>query len=402
MSGPVRYESFVSRASFLSRADLRVAGPADLAVASPADPTVAADPTIVPILAGPIPPLPTPSAPAGSEPAPEPDPSCLDDPLCMTILDVTGSEWFAEGSYYILIKPLRIILILLIAVLVRYLLHRTIRRLVRTTSEGSIPAVLRPLRERVPTGPESTTAVVPERRRQRAEAIGSVLRSLVTAVVFGVAVLLVLDELSFNLAPLLASAGIAGLALGFGAQTLVKDLLAGLFMLLEDQYGVGDTVDLGEATGVVEAVGLRITTVRDARGVLWYIRNGEIIRVGNKSQGWAMVIIDMPVGFASTEEATSVLRTAAESLAMDPQLAPQIVEPPEVLGVEQVTVDGAVIRTVAKTTAEGQFPVARELRRRLTEALQNSGIAASIAAARMFPRPAAPTDRSETGQGGAT
>ena len=138
------------------------------------------------------------------------------------------------------------------------------------------------------------------------------------------------------------------MALGFGAQSLVKDLIAGLFMLIEDQYGVGDTVDLGEATGVVESVGLRVTTVRDGRGVLWYIRNGEIIRVGNKSQGWALVVVDLPIGFAGTEEATAVLRTAAASVAMDPELAPEIVEPPEVLGVEQITVDGAVIRTVVE------------------------------------------------------
>ena len=132
-----------------------------------------------------------------------------------------------------------------------------------------------------------------------------------TAFVFGIALLMVLGEFGFDLAPLLASAGIAGVALGFGAQSLVKDLIAGLFMLIEDQYGVGDNVDLGEAIGVVEAVGLRVTTVRDGRGVLWYIRNGEIIRVGNKSQGWALVVVDLPIGFASTEEATAVLRTAA-------------------------------------------------------------------------------------------
>ena len=161
-------------------------------------------------------------------------------------------------------------------------------------------------------------------------------------------------------------------------------------MLLEDQYGVGDTVDLGEATGVVEAVGLRITTVRDARGVLWYVRNGEIIRVGNKSQGWAMVMIDMPIGFADTEEATAVLRTAAAAADEDPELAAHFVEPPEVLGVEQVTVDGAVIRTIAKTTADGQFVAGRELRRRLTEALEDAGITAKIAATRMFPRPPTP------------
>jgi small conductance mechanosensitive channel len=318
--------------------------------------------------------------------------------VCNLVWKASGSTWFAEGSYYILVKPLRIISILLIALLARYLLHRTINRLVRTTAEGSVPTILKPLRERIPTATPDPAVVVPERRRQRAEAIGSVLRSLVTAVIFSIAVLLVLGELNFNLAPLLASAGIAGVAIGFGAQTLVKDLIAGLFMLLEDQYGVGDVVDLGEATGVVEAVGLRITTVRDGHGVLWYIRNGEIIRVGNKSQGWAMVVIDMPIGFAGTEEATAVLRTAAESVAMDPELATEIVEPPEVLGVEQVTVDGAVIRTIAKTTADGQVPVGRELRRRLAEALENSGITARIAASRMYPRPSAPSGSGEAGR----
>ena len=161
-------------------------------------------------------------------------------------------------------------------------------------------------------------------------------------------------------------------------------------MLLEDQYGVGDTVDLGEATGVVESVGLRITTVRDARGVLWYIRNGEIVRVGNKSQGWAMVVIDIPIGFVNSEQAMAVLREAAEAVAKEPEHQTEFLEPPDVVGVEQLTVDGAVIRTIAKTTADGQVTVQRELRRALTEALENSGISERIAASRLLPRSAVP------------
>jgi small-conductance mechanosensitive channel len=332
---------------------------------------------------------------------PVPSASCLDDTLCNRVYDLTGSAWLAEGSYWILLKPLRILIILAVAVAVRYVLHRAIDRLVHTTGRRAVPAILKPLRERVPTAAADPAAVYPERRRQRAEAIGSVLRSMVTAVVFSIALLTILSELSFDLAPLLASAGIAGLALGFGAQTLVKDLLAGLFMLLEDQYGVGDTVDLGEATGVVEAVGLRITTVRDGQGVLWYIRNGEIIRVGNKSQGWAMIMVDMPIGFARTDEAIDVLREATAAVAADPAVAESFVEPPEVLGVEQVTIDGTVIRTVAKTTPEGQYLAVRELRRRQTEALEEAGITARLAAARTFPRPAAPAS-GETGQAGPT
>ncbi|QGN50705.1 mechanosensitive ion channel [Micromonospora sp. WMMC415] len=341
------------------------------------------------------------SAAPTSAPEGTPSPECLDETVCRGAWELTGSVWFAEGSYWILIKPLRIALILLLAVAARWLVHRTIKRLVRTTSEAGVPTMLRPLRERIPTAPTEPGEFIPERRRQRAEAIGSVLRSLATAFIFGIALLMVLKEFSFDLAPLLASAGIAGVALGFGAQSLVKDLIAGLFMLIEDQYGVGDTVDLGEATGVVESVGLRVTTVRDGRGVLWYIRNGEIIRVGNKSQGWALVVVDLPIGFASTEEATAVLRTAAASVALDPELAPEIVEAPEVLGVEQMTVEGAVIRTVVKTTADGQFAVGRELRRRLAEALENSGITAKIAAARLYPGLPARAP-GETGVGGAT
>ncbi|MFY1636822.1 mechanosensitive ion channel family protein [Solwaraspora sp. WMMB335] len=334
-----------------------------------------------------------------AEPQPSASPECPgEDPLCNQVYEWTGLDWLAEGSFYLLVKPVRIVLILLAAVVLRHLLHRAIRRLVTSTSTVSDPAILRPLRERAPAG---GNGVLLQRRRQRAEAIGSVLRSLVSAVVFALAVLLVLSELSFNLAPLLASAGIAGLALGFGAQSLVKDLIAGLFMLLEDQYGVGDTVDLGEATGVVESVGLRITTVRDARGVLWYIRNGEIIRVGNKSQGWAMVVVDMPIGFADTEQATTVLRDAALAVAADPELAEHFVEPPDVLGVEQITIDGAVLRTVAKTTAEGQFVVGRQLRRQLAAALHTSGISAQIVAGRMFiARPGG--EQESAGSGGAT
>jgi small conductance mechanosensitive channel len=305
------------------------------------------------------------------------------------VLEWTNNQWLANSSYVLIVKPLRIIGIILAAIVIRWLLHRAIRRLTATGSRTAMPALLKPLKERAaPTAEQGQ--FIPERRRQRAEAIGSVLRSFVTAVVFTMAALLVMGELGFNLGPLLASAGIVGIALGFGAQSLVKDLIAGLFMLLEDQYGVGDTVDLGEATGVVETVGLRITTVRDARGVLWYIRNGEIIRVGNKSQGWALVVIDIPIGFVSSEQAIAVLRSAAQSVAGDPAHETAFLEAPDVVGVEQMTVDGAVIRTIAKTTAEGQIAVQRELRRALTEALENSGLSAQIAAGRLGPRPAIP------------
>ena len=343
----------------------------------------------------PLAPTPTPTTPGDLVPSVDISKSCDADVLCSRVLEMTHNQWLANSSYIVIVKPLRILAIILLAMLIRWLLHRAIRRLTSSTSRAAMPALLKPLKER--TAQAEAGQFIPERRRQRAEAIGSVLRSFVTAVVFTMAAMLVLGELGFNLGPLLASAGIVGVALGFGAQSLVKDLIAGLFMLLEDQYGVGDSVDLGDATGVVETVGLRVTTVRDARGVLWYVRNGEIVRVGNKSQGWAMVVIDIPIGFVNAERASAVLRTAALALAEEPEHATEFLEPPDVVGVEQLTVDGAVIRTIAKTTADGQPVVQRELRRRLSDALDSSGLSSQIAASRMLPRPAAPPSYSVAG-----
>ncbi|MGX6602187.1 mechanosensitive ion channel family protein [Micromonosporaceae bacterium Da 78-11] len=335
------------------------------------------------------PPPPSPSSPGVIFQSPDVTKACGTDWLCTQVNDWTHNQWLANSSYVIITKPVRIIGIILVAMLIRWFLHRAIKRLTNSTTRASMPALLKPLKEKVTVTAEEGQ-FIPERRRQRAEAIGSVLRSFVTAVIFTMAALLVMSELGFNLGPLLASAGIVGVALGFGAQSLVKDLIAGLFMLLEDQYGVGDTVDLGEATGVVETVGLRITTVRDGRGVLWYIRNGEIVRVGNKSQGWAMVVIDIPIGFVNSEQAIAVLRRAAAEVAAEPEHQTEFLEPPDVIGVEQLTVDGAVIRTIAKTTADGQPVVQRELRRALAEALETSGFSERIAASRLLPRNAVP------------
>jgi moderate conductance mechanosensitive channel len=287
----------------------------------------------------------------------------------------------AVGTY-----ALRIALIVVLALVARWLVRRAIARMVQRAANGDTPTLLRPLPERVRATLQEATAIVPpERRRQRAEAIGSVLRSTVTAVIFVIALLMILSEFHINLAPLLAGAGVVGVALGFGAQSLVRDLLAGLFMLLEDQYGVGDVVDVGEASGVVEAVGLRITTLRDLQGVFWYVPNGEIRRVGNRTQGAAGVVVDVPIGFAPLAEAVEALRRAAQQLADDPELRDDLVEPPEVLGVEQITVNGAVVRTVARTTPEGQWRVGREMRRRQTEALIAAGLADQILAARILP-----------------
>jgi small-conductance mechanosensitive channel len=318
----------------------------------------------------------------GHATTPSPSPSCLRaSDLCNFVYIHTHNSWLASSSYYLFVKPLRILLIIVIAMILRRLIQRTIRRLVDRTSQGQSPAALKPLRLRL------ADATFRERRLQRAQAIGSVLTSFATATIFSIALLMILGELGIQLAPLLASAGIAGLAIGFGAQTLVKDMIAGLFMLLEDQYGVGDIVDLGEASGTVEAVGLRTTSVRDGTGVLWHIRNGEVVRVGNKSQGWAIVTVDMPIGFADVAVATRALKEAADQMADDPDWREQMLDRPSVLGVEQMTVDGAVLRTIVKATPSTQIAVTRELKNRLTAALAEAGVARTMSAGRTYLRP---------------
>lgn len=311
-------------------------------------------------------------------------PDCLDtERLCRWTWELTEQAWLAEASAVALV-PLRILLILALALLARWLLSRAVNRLVQRTASDQLPTILRPLPERVRSTVQEVASIRPARRRQRAEAIGSVLRGCVVIAVFSIATLLILGEFNINLAPLLAGAGIAGVALGFGAQTLVRDLLAGLFILMEDQYGVGDVVDVGEASGVVQTVGLRITTLRDLRGVYWYVPNGEIRRVGNRSQGSAVVVVDTPIGFAPVAEAVEALRRAAQRLAED--FPNELVEPPELLGVENVTVEGAVVRTTVTTAPDAQWRIARELRRRQTEALTEAGLAEQILAARLYQR----------------
>ena len=191
--------------------------------------------------------------------------SCIDrsGELARLISDWTHHDRTACAIDVLVTRPLRIVVIVVLALLLRRILHRAIGRTIT----------------------RATAAGLTERKRLRAETLGSILRSTTSAVLLSVAVVMVLGELGLNLAPIIASAGIAGVALGFGAQNLVKDFLSGMFMILEDQFGVGDEVDTGFGTGIVEAVGLRTTRLRDVTGVVWHVRNGEVVRIGNRSQG---------------------------------------------------------------------------------------------------------------------
>lgn len=267
--------------------------------------------------------------------------------------------------------PLRIVGVVVGAVILRWILLISIRRVVDRVVSGVKKAQAVEHTVELSASPLHAVRVV-----QRTRTIGSVLRNLVTWSIVSVAFVLVLAELNFSVTALIASAGILGAALGFGAQNVVKDMLNGLFMVFEDQLGVGDIVDLGEVVGVVEAVGVRVTQVRDVGGTLWFVRNGEILRVGNKSQGWARVIIDLPAPYTSDVEAVeAVMLATAEAMAEDPQWKRKVLEKPEIWGIESISAEALVIRLVMKVRGPDQFDVARDLRLRLKLALDDMGVA---------------------------
>jgi len=237
---------------------------------------------------------------------------------------------------------------------------------------------LRPLREkRGGNAILQSTGLLSERRTQRAATIASVLRSFVSFTILVLAVLLILSELDVNLLPLVAGTSIVGVALGFGAQNIVKDFLSGMFMMLEDQYGVGDVIDFEKATGTVEAVGLRTTQLRDVNGTVWYVRNGEVVRVGNKSQGYAQVVLDVPIA-ASTDvdTASAAMLEVARQMHEEPEWAEVFLGEPEVQGVEELTREETVIRLVVRVRPLEQWRTARELRQRIRERLDRLDIAA--------------------------
>ena len=347
-------------------------------------------PPTIPLTGTPVPtPVPT-TDPAGSILPTAPsvgdlatkvaEPVCATDPgsWCERFYRWTDNDFLAQSADTIVSHAFTITLIVLLALLTRFLLHRAIHRLIEGATSSRVSNLIS--RRTRPQLGESAALPVTPRRAQRARTIGSVLRSASSFIVGAVAVVMILAEFGVALGPILASAGIVGIALGFGAQNLVRDFLSGMFMLLEDQYGVGDIVDLGSANGTVEAVGLRITTVRDGNGTVWYVRNGEILRVGNKSQGYAVAVADLLLAHnADIAQATEIAaRVAAEAVA-DPEVAEHVIEEPEVVGIEKVGPEGVTFRVTARTAPGQQFGVQRALITALTEAFDRAGLPRPLA-----------------------
>jgi small-conductance mechanosensitive channel len=281
--------------------------------------------------------------------------------ICHQAFKWTGNPTVADVADVVIGKPLAIAGLLLFGLVLRWLLHRIIDRVIRRAETGVLP--------------DRVNLATSTRRVQRAQTMGSLLKSIVTGVLVAVFGTMILSELGVNIAPIIASAGIIGLALGFGAQSLVKDFLSGLFMIFEDQYGVGDVVDIGEASGTVEAVTLRITRLRDLNGTVWYVPNGEIMRVGNMSQNWARAVIDVAVGYGEDlARVKRVLLEVAEDLYQDDEFRELIIEEPEVTGVEMLAADSVTLRVMFKTLPMEQWAVAREMRQRVKARFDHEGI----------------------------
>jgi small-conductance mechanosensitive channel len=316
------------------------------------------------------------------------DPCADGEQICGRVYDWTGSETLAELSDRAIGVPLALLGLLLFGLLLRWLLYRFVDRLVARAQGGVLPARVggwtrfRRGRARQQADQALADAVEHERdlatttrRVQRAKTMGDLLKSVATGVLVAVVGTMMLSEVGVDIAPIIASAGIIGIALGFGAQSLVKDFLSGIFMIVEDQFGVGDVVDVGEATGTVEAVSLRVTRVRDVNGTVWYVPNGEILRVGNMSQNWARAVVDVSVGYGEDlARVKRVLTDVAAGMWEDEEFRDVIIEQPEVTGVEMLAADSVNIRVMVKTAPMEQWAVARELRQRIKARFDHEGI----------------------------
>lgn len=271
------------------------------------------------------------------------------------------------STYETLFRVLVIIAVALIVNLVlRFILRRGVRRFVQGVKKAQ--AVLH-------TTEIVATPHLNARAIQRVRTLGTIGRHIITWVIFSIAFVLVLSELGVNLTALLASAGIVAAGLAFGAQNIIKDILNGIFMVFEDQLGVGDWVSVGEVSGTVEDVGIRVTQLRGIDGTLWFVRNGEILTLGNSSQGWGRALIDITVDAVNDMDAVErVTLEAAREVATSTEFRSRVVGEPELWGVESAHGDRATFRLALQTRPMAQWAVQRGLRSTLVRRFSDAGI----------------------------
>jgi small-conductance mechanosensitive channel len=296
-------------------------------------------------------------------------------PLTLIKQVLISQDQWQDFGHLALKKAGTLLALVVIGLIVQYLLHRLIDRVVSKAEDGVLP-------DRLTNGKLGRGTTDPPvgstRRVQRAKTMGTLLKSIVSGIIAAIVVTMMLAAVGLNIGPIIASAGIVGVALGFGSQTLVKDFLSGIFMIFEDQYGVGDVVDMGDGlSGTIEAVSLRVTRMRDTNGTVWYVRNGELYRVGNMSQNWARTVLDVQV--SAREDLTRVRRVLADvihDLWQDEDFDGVIIEEPEIWGIEAITPDAITLRVTLKTAPMEQWRVARVLRERIKSRFDYEGIEA--------------------------
>ena len=288
--------------------------------------------------------------------------------------DTKETPWWESSVTWLTGTPLQLIAILVVALVTQVVLGWIIRRLVLRASERAKRERLEQTRKVTRTA-ELSVMLLTQRTEQRAAAIGSLLSSVVAITVWGIAGFALLQLLGIDIAPILASAGVIGVILGFGAQTLIKDYLSGIFIILEDQFGVGDIVDVGPVIGTVEEVDLRYTRLRDMSGVVWYVRNGEILRVGNRSQGWTLAIVDIPVDYNSDlNRVRDLIEKVAIDMDEDPTYDNMLLGQPMYAGVESMSGNAVVVRVTAKAVPEMQVQLVRTIRERIKLSFDRAGI----------------------------
>lgn len=287
----------------------------------------------------------------------------------MHTLAASTADWFATfwEQWHVVI---RVVLIIVVSVIARWILLFSVKRVVKRVSDGVVVK-----NNVVASIAQEISPIAKARVVQRTKTMGSVLNNFITWTLAVLAVTMVLSELGVAIGALAAGAGLIGAGIGFGAQSLVKDLISGLFIVFEDQFGVGDSVNLGEISGTVEVVGLRVTQVRDQDGVLWYVRNGEILRVGNHSQGWSRAVVDVALAYdADVQKAQGVIERVAGVVASEPSNTAKVLAEPEVWGVHALSGDQVVIRVVQKAKSGTADELARDLRSQLKIALDAAGV----------------------------
>ena len=291
--------------------------------------------------------------------------SCADlGPLCDQLVQWTGNETLSSTLAWFLGTPVKIIIIAILALGLNRLVRRAILRLMNRLGSASDDTAGRLLSDRSR-----------ERAEQRADTIGSLLRSLSTGLIYGIAALMMLDLVGISIVPIIASAGILGLAIGFGAQSVVEDFLRGLFMLGEDQFGVGDRVDVGSVNGYIERVTLRTTIIKDPNGTLWHIPNSEINYVANETQESSRAVVEVNMAYESDiGRAMEVLAAAAEAACAEPEWKDRVVSPPEVRGVQDLKYDDLTIRVQVWIESSVRRQFERHLRRHLKEGLEQAGV----------------------------